>query len=363
MQTHELAVPLIAQQTSYWCWAASAQMVLVYYGAKEYAAAAKQCEIASVNGVDCCDSAHCDDPGCSAGDAEQAFAKLAPKHEVPLKKYLSNETITFESICEQIDAKHPIIAVWVFHYDDNGQPATGLHSIVVVGYQIVDDQRFVIINNPAPVGSGSSCAISYECFSKQYVSELFCAIEPQYVTSAAPTAAIPAKRQAPQLDELQRLAVQRIRARPADVHRVGEPLRVVELGGLQKRKRETSHLIYPVLTRHDHVLTTFELSRDRPATGNDDPTWNLCCVGGDELYHRLDDARRAHAARARVEPSDYFAVHEPTLGLWFVAVERDERIALIPVSDVREARLSAGIELAFEELLGKVQPLRRARSI
>jgi len=358
METHELAVPLIAQQTPYWCWAASAQMVLVYYGAKEYESPKDQCRIASVHGVDCCSDGHCDDPDCRAGDPKKALDKFGPKYNVPLNDYPSNQKISFKSICSEIDNKCPIIVVWLFK-DDEGKPA-GFHSVVVVGYEIIGTKRFVIINNPAPVGHGSRCAISYECFSKQYVSQLFCSQQPEYgVDSPAPTAV--RKTEASPLERFQRIAVQRVRARVDDVHRVGEPIRVVALADLHQDKPQTSQLIYPVLTRQEHVLTTFELSRDDESEPDDDPTWNLCCVGGDDLYHCLSDVRRAHASRSGLEPPKYFAVSEPSLGLWFVGVERDDGIALIPVSDVRAAGWSAGIEVEWAEVIEKLQPLVSAR--
>jgi len=361
MAIHELGVPLVAQKTPYWCWAASVEMVLAYHGAKTKKAPPKQCKIASVNDqnqgkLDCCKKKNRQDSACRASNPQEALDYFGPQYGVSLAQYAGNKKITFESIQQQIDAKQPFIATWI--YPSDSRPL-GVHSIVVIGYQVIDGKRFVIINNPAPVCVGSRCTISYECFSKQYVANLYCALPPDFSIVQPPA---PLKAKLSTLDVFQQIAIQRARARVDDGHRVGAPLPVFEImmhevaqetertvERLGSREDESTHVIYPVLA-DQRVVTTFEVRRTAKSSPTKDPTWNLCCIGGDDLYHRLSSV----AARCRLKPEHSFALSEPALGMWFVGGER-KGIKLVPISDVQDVGLKEGSELSVNELAEKLR--------
>jgi hypothetical protein len=188
-------------------------------------------------------------------------------------------------------------------------------------------------------------------------------VPPTYVITPPPP---PPSAKMSAFDAFQHIAIQRVRARIEDGHRLGAPLPVFEImmhevaqatertiERLGNRERESTHAIYPVLA-DQRVVTTFEVRRSGKSSPTKDPTWNLCCIGGDELYHRLSSV----AARCRLKPETSFALSEPALGMWFVGGER-KGIKLVPVSDVRDVGLKEGSELSVDELAAKLRSYAR----
>lgn len=142
-----LSVVLKPQQTRMWCWAASGQMVMEFIGNKTV----PQCEHASYyfNNLPCCDSL----VKCVNGGWPQL------KHYGFTFNRTRNQAISWEELTDQIDNGKPICFSW--HWNDGGG-----HMMVVIGYEIQDQDRIVWINNPWEVNKGDTYQITYEAFVK-----------------------------------------------------------------------------------------------------------------------------------------------------------------------------------------------------
>ncbi len=132
----QLEVPLFEQFKGKWCWAACAQMVLRFYGTF-----LKQCEIARRQlGKPCC--AHFSLPSCnqdcSADEVDQAFTRAG------LDSDRVDRSVSFDTIRQEINSgqnPRPLVAgvKWA-----NG----GGHLVVINGWRVVNNVRFVRVNDP-----------------------------------------------------------------------------------------------------------------------------------------------------------------------------------------------------------------------
>jgi hypothetical protein len=143
-----LPVDRIGQETNQWCWAAGTQMTTKFAGV-----AVKQCDQANARFTrnDCCVSptpAACIQPGWP---------------EFPKWGFNTDITgwgvaLTWVQLKAQIDNNHPVAYSW-------GWTGGGGHLMVAIAYQYwAADDIWILINDPLPVGAGSSRWITYNEF-------------------------------------------------------------------------------------------------------------------------------------------------------------------------------------------------------
>ncbi len=139
-----LAVPLRAQRTHCWCWLASVQMVVEYLGTR----------------VD--QRALAGDEGRGQKIAERFLHTGEP--DAPLRRlgFRFERThmlaaLSWDEIVREIDARRPFICGW-------NLPG-GVHYMVGTGYEVRDGERYVLTNDPLPVGVGARARVAYEWYA------------------------------------------------------------------------------------------------------------------------------------------------------------------------------------------------------
>lgn len=148
--TRVLSVPLWPQQTSQWCWAASGQMCMDFLGNN-----VSQCTQANNRfGLsNCCNSPT---PGVCVSGGWPEFNKynFTSKNTI-------NAPLTWDQIRKEIDCSNrPITYTW--HWAGGSG-----HMVTVVGYSTgeCNEQRFLHINDPLPVNTGSNYTITYDAYA------------------------------------------------------------------------------------------------------------------------------------------------------------------------------------------------------
>jgi hypothetical protein len=149
-QPRVLDVPLYGQKTPQWCWAATTRMTVGYHGA-----CLSQCQQANAafGRTDCCDiptPTTCIEPGLPAYKTWGYSASLTQE----------GTALTWEELTAQIDAGLPTNFIWRWKRG-------GGHIMVARGYETVDGEGQVYINDPWPVDQGNHQWITY----KRYVSQ------------------------------------------------------------------------------------------------------------------------------------------------------------------------------------------------
>ena len=132
-----LAVPLFAQQTYLWCWAASGEMIMGYLG-KEV----PQCEQANMRfrRSDCCQK---------TGIAEDCISVGWPQyHKYEFTSEPKSSAIEWDELVRQIDCKKPVGFSWEWSDPETFGPDG--HYMVARGYIIINDLNLVVVNDPAP---------------------------------------------------------------------------------------------------------------------------------------------------------------------------------------------------------------------
>ena len=144
-----LTVPLWPQETSQWCWAASGQMCMDFLGNN-----VSQCTQANnrFSFSNCCNSPT---PGACVLGGWPEFNKynFTSKNTV-------NAPLSWDEIRQEIDCSNrPITYTW--HWAGGSG-----HMVTVVGYSTgeCNEQRFLHINDPLPVNTGSNYTITYEAY-------------------------------------------------------------------------------------------------------------------------------------------------------------------------------------------------------
>lgn len=143
-----LAVDRIGQETDSWCWAAGTQMTTKFAGVS-----VRQCDQANArfNRGDCCDSPNSD------------ACRIGGWPDFPRWGFNTDITdwgvaLTWVQLKAQIDANRPVTYAW-------GWVGGGGHIMVAVAYQYwAANDIWILINDPLPVGSGSSRWITYNEF-------------------------------------------------------------------------------------------------------------------------------------------------------------------------------------------------------
>jgi hypothetical protein len=136
-----LEVPLFAQETRVWCWAASGEMIMHYYGEEvpQHVQANKRFER-----IDCGTQTRSRD--CIKGGWPQ-FTKY--EFNPPNHKY---GPLSWQELQEQIQANQPVGFSWEWKKCD-GSTSYGSHYMVARGYIILNDTRLVVVNDPLPANS------------------------------------------------------------------------------------------------------------------------------------------------------------------------------------------------------------------
>jgi hypothetical protein len=139
---------LIPQKYNVWCWAASAQMVEFFLSGNVL-----QCQIANDGCVlkqqTCSGDACCTLPADCCQTPEKCLVTGWPPFErrkIEFKRV--PVPLSAGQLVKEICEKRPVVFSWKYK-DDGG------HIMVAVGFDTVDGQDVVIVNDPAPVNAGA----------------------------------------------------------------------------------------------------------------------------------------------------------------------------------------------------------------
>ncbi len=141
------AVTLRAQETNMWCWAASGQMCMAYFGTT-----VSQCDEANkeFGRNDCCNNPA---PALCVKGGWPEFDKYGYTFTRS-----SNAALTWPQLTEQIYcAKKPFAFSW--HWT-----GTGGHMMVARGYASIDNTNYVYINDPWEPNVGNQRIIAYSAY-------------------------------------------------------------------------------------------------------------------------------------------------------------------------------------------------------
>ena len=143
MTENKLEVPLIYQEQDCWCWAASAKMVLTFYGIT----GDKQCEMANdqFGQTNCCADPTSED--CNQGICVKDIVPLFQKYGLNSKR--RNYPVSFNKLKDEIDAGRPVEVR--IRWDGGGG-----HAVIVHGYRDDDEGQFLSVNDPWVTGWGTS---------------------------------------------------------------------------------------------------------------------------------------------------------------------------------------------------------------
>ncbi len=143
--TMTLPVSLLPQETSMWCWAASGEMCMEFFGAN-----ITQCDQANqrFGRTDCCGTPV--PAGCVVGGWPE-FNKYGFTASNTSDAALSWKQITKQIFCK----KKPFAFTW--HWTGDGG-----HMMVARGYRTVDGVNWIERNNPLPVSVGTTDFITYD---------------------------------------------------------------------------------------------------------------------------------------------------------------------------------------------------------
>jgi hypothetical protein len=150
-----LDVPLYAQQTNMWCWAASGEMIMNYLDpAKDVA----QCTQANdyFHLTNCCESFK----NCVKGGWPQY-----DNYGFDYSSTGDGQALSWEQLVAQINSNRPVGFAW--HWTGSGG-----HYMVVKGWEIIDDTNYVHVNDPWPwnpdktKGGNSHYIVTYDYYVK-----------------------------------------------------------------------------------------------------------------------------------------------------------------------------------------------------
>jgi hypothetical protein len=116
-----LEMPLFGQETRVWCWAASGEMIMHYYGEEvpQHVQANNRKRI--------------------KGGIVPQFKVYGFNHPKP-----KNDALSWQELVEQIQAHQPVGFTWAWK-------TPGSHYMVARGYIILNDTRLVVVNDPLPM--------------------------------------------------------------------------------------------------------------------------------------------------------------------------------------------------------------------
>ena len=341
-----LNVPLIAQQTDEWCWAASGEMVMSYEGDD-----VSQCEQAnyhfSMSG--CCDDptpTACVQPGYpDFGYWGFSFQQTAP-----------GVALTFAQLTSQFASNLPVAYSWRW-------TRGGGHMMVAIG--VDSATTMVYINNPWPPNTGDTTWITYSNYVSQ--SGVHTHGRDWYdITPSSPPSSPPGTEGDGMTDESPAGApgahdepygaaaeglrlLPRLATRTADGVRPGgspaasagaqlsDPFRVFYVYREVLAERvpgddpravlvDVNELLYPVLGGGE-VIGAVRVVRQ-------DGAWTIKSVGEPNLARSLVRARARDSAATNTPAADYLIVHVPALYQMFVGrFDAAGTLMLSPVHD------------------------------
>lgn len=157
----QLPVPQYGQQTGMWCWAASTEMILGYYGITVQQCALADSQLSKIyKGISCCGT------GCPPNSNSKCVhgGSLMVDH-FGFTSRSDSTPLSWETIRRQIDSvKSPMGYSINTPKDDTVKGLyvkPGGHVRVIRGYIEVNGNQYVLINDPMPVCQGSVYPISY----------------------------------------------------------------------------------------------------------------------------------------------------------------------------------------------------------
>jgi len=146
----DLPVDLIPQQTSQWCWAASAEMTMAYLG-KDVSECAQA--NAATERDDCCNE-QCPDPDESSDCVVAAWPDFEHWGFQPPQR--TNATaLSWEDLTAELSAGRPFTFTWQW-IGGSG------HMMVAHGWQIVDGVSKVQVDDPWPPCEGNPVVMDYD---------------------------------------------------------------------------------------------------------------------------------------------------------------------------------------------------------
>jgi hypothetical protein len=355
-----LQVPLIGQQTDFWCWAACGEMLMKYLGHD-----VPQCQQVTHRygaewNVDCCT-----DP-----IPHECIRSALP--DFGFYGFASQTTdngvaLSFDQLKAQIDAGKPVAFAWDF-------PGLGRHMMVAAGY--AQSKQLLLINDPwGPLqskpphpgdqkwityaiyvseGAGSANGSDIEGMKHTHWLDIW---DITWQGSAPGGAQRPAEsveqgaagiRGGETYASPQDLAIEALELVPElttagyDVYdasqlSLGEPLpihyiwhndpRMLEAAGddVDKLLTDGDELLYPVL-RGNEVISSIVAIRQKGK-------WTLKSIGGPNWAKALTAARDKHAAATGTAHSEYVVIQLPHMYQTFLAHREDDRWMMTHVQD------------------------------
>jgi hypothetical protein len=362
-------VTLHPQQTNMWCWAASGQMVMEFLGTL-----VTQCDEANrrFGHNDCCNSPT---PGPCVQGGWPEFGKYGFAF-----KTTSNAPLSWDDLRLEVASRgRPFAFSW--HWNGGGG-----HMMVVTGYQTLNGQQYVSINDPWPPNVGDQRDLTYAEFvsaadhthwddyyavfpvSAGALALVNRAIEPSYGNGDQKMAprvshkdAIEQTRETAvkSLDTYRQLAAHKAGAPApgAAPPALGHPFPVVRIGLDQLRgapgadvkqlvREGTDQVLYPI-TVDNQVRSSIMLQKKGDV-------WEAGSYGNSALAKLLSQERQKYAAAHNLPISAFYTVSVPALNAYFVAVKSGEDVILIPVIDDPSIGLKAGQQLKAEAIMPKL---------
>lgn len=157
-ESYTLTVDLIGQETGLWCWAASGQMIMKFFGKD-----VTQCEQATKAfgdglGIECCDET-------IPSSCIKAYFPLFTEYDFSSMttwfKGAGDTYLSWDQVKEEIFCKQKPYCSRVY----------GPHYVVVIGYKTEGGNKYVLINDPFPVSGGSQKWVLYNDHIAQTTSD------------------------------------------------------------------------------------------------------------------------------------------------------------------------------------------------
>jgi hypothetical protein len=275
-----------------------------------------------------------------------------------------SSALSWEDLKKQIDNNKPIAFAW-------HRKSGGGHMMVVVGYQVVDNVNYVVINDPWPPGEGAQYRIPYQSFvapdaaMEHWVDYYDIAVKP-------PGGDMPRQTLSTQDQALSREAAERFRPTAlriagrdtpgaVEASHLDAPLPAVELGldaltheapggdseALLDQEARAVH--YPVTLQGELVAAI--ATRKQEAGG-----WNAT----PENPVRLEKLTKMRQSRSDIPPDRFFMIDaRDSVGLEFLAARQGEQTLLFPVRDDLDLDLRAGVPLDSARALRLLRTLAR----
>ena len=345
-QSKTLSVPLHPQETHLWCWAASGQMVMEFFGVN-----ISQCTQANDRlGLTNC----CSDPApipCVKGGWPE-FDRYGFTFDTT-----SNAPLTLAELQAQIDADRPVAFSWKKKKDKG-------HMMVLHGYETAGGETLLQVLEPWPPGLGDSVEMSYDTYvqgpSYKHWHDYY------NITLAAAREAAEAIVDVEELQQRQREASAAAKELHEKFRRerkhldgaLGEAVGIFILGVDEMKeadprggiellvKNGVTKALLPI-TRDGQVVSSIALER------SDEGKWVAPVFGARNMTRLMVEAQGRIAARVK-EPRALFGVSVPGLNFYAMAAEGSGHLLLAPLVAYPELDIEANTTLHAAELLPRL---------